>query len=98
MSPAVLRIHSLGVVSHNGSSGLRIRLVGQVAGRWVDELQRVCAEALDSGGTLVLDMQDVSFVDSDGLRVFRSLRGRRVQFLNCALFVAEQLKALEQGV
>jgi len=94
----VLRILSIGVVGQNGSSGLRIRLVGQVSGRWVDELRRVCAEALDSDGTLVLDMQDVSFVDSEGLRLFRSLRGGRVQLLNCALFVAEQLKALEQGV
>jgi anti-anti-sigma regulatory factor len=94
----VLRILSSGVVSQNASSGPRIRLVGQVSGRWVDELRRVCAEALDSDGMLVLDMQDVSFVDAEGLGLFRSLRGRRVQLLNCALFVAEQLKALEQDV
>jgi hypothetical protein len=98
MSPGVLRILPVGPADQNGSAVMRVRLVGRVSGRWVDELRRVCMDALDAGLMVDVDMRDVSFVDGEGLRLFREFRGRRLRLNNCALFVAEQLKALEQDV
>jgi ABC-type transporter Mla MlaB component len=73
----------------------RLQLVGQVSGSWVTELRRVCDELLAAHGHLEIDMTEVSFVDADGLRLFDELTNRIV-LVNCALFVAAQLKTLEQ--
>jgi len=94
----VLRILAVGPPNHEGAHTARFRLVGQVSGRWVDELRRVCMDALEAGLAVDVDMTDVSFVDPDGLRLFREFRGPRLRLINCALFVAEQLKAVEQDV
>lgn len=76
----------------------RIRLVGRVSGLWVAELRRLSANLLGGGDRLEIDMADVSFVDADGLRLFEELTGPRVVLVGCALFVAEQLKTLQQDV
>ena len=72
------------------------RLEGQVSGPWIQELRRVCNETLgDNGGAgqrLVLDLADVSFIDADGVALFRELTARHVKVTNSSLFVTEQLK------
>ena len=73
-----------------------LRLEGQVTGQWVEELRRVCDEALCDNGRpahpLVLDLADVHFIDADGLALFRELAARHVTLTNGSLFVTEQLK------
>src|SRR5712691_10516660 len=69
-----------------------LRLEGQVRGPWVEELRRACAQALATGRGLILDMTDVSFMDLDGVALFRSLSDHNVTLLHCSLFVGEQLK------
>ncbi len=78
------------------SDATTLRLEGRVIGPWVDELRRVCERALASGGTLTLDLGDVSFVDRAGVRLLKSLTGRDVMLLNGSGFVGEQLKAEER--
>jgi anti-anti-sigma regulatory factor len=72
------------------------RIEGQVSGPWIEELRRVCNETLGGNGhgsqRLVLDLADVSFVDADGVALFRELAARRVILTNASLFVTEQLK------
>ena len=75
----------------NGAEGLRLE--GRVIGPWVDELRRSCEPFLATGATLTLDLSDVSFVDRDGVELFRRLRTHHVALSNCSPFVAEQLKA-----
>ena len=70
-----------------------LRLEGRVIGPWVDELRRSCEPVLASGARLTLDLFEVSFIDRDGIDLFRSLREREVALTNCSPFVAEQLKA-----
>lgn len=77
---------------------VRVDVAGQVRGRWVSELRRVCTDLLDAGHSVEIEMTEVSFVDDDGLDLFRELTRRRVALVNCALFVAEQLKSVEQDV
>ena len=70
-----------------------LRLEGRVIGPWVEELRRSCEKALARSARLSLDLSEVSFVDRDGVELFRSLPTRRVAFLNCTGFVAELLRA-----
>jgi len=75
-----------------------LRLEGQVAGPWVEELRRVCAETLGNNGHtqqhLVIDLSGVSFVDGDGIALFHELAALRVLFTECSAFVAEQLRGV----
>jgi hypothetical protein len=74
------------------------RLEGQVSGPWIEELRRVCRETLDDHGRgnrrLVLDLADVSFIDADGVALFRELTACHVKLTNASLFVTEQLKGV----
>jgi hypothetical protein len=66
------------------------------AGTWVDELRRICAEAVsrNTAGTpqLVLDLAGVSFLDANGIALLRQLVTGRVSITNYSMFIAEQLK------
>jgi anti-anti-sigma regulatory factor len=71
------------------------RVQGHVVGNWVGELRRTCDRVLgESGRKLVLDLRDVTFIDPDGIALFRELSSRHVELTNCSLFAAEQLKEL----
>jgi anti-anti-sigma regulatory factor len=73
-----------------------LKLEGQVREQWVIELRRLSSELLLKSGTrLVLDLALVSFIDADGLELFRELSSQRVDVTNCSLFAAQQLKAIE---
>jgi len=85
----VLRIQLLDL--QDGTATLQ--LAGRVVGPWVGELSRSCDLVLGVGGTLSVDLGEVTFVDRDGVELLRSLRGRRVALVNCSPFVTEQLKA-----
>ena len=54
-----------------------LRLEGQVRGPWVEELRRACDQMLGENGhygnRLVLDLAEVSFIDADGVTLFREL-------------------------
>jgi ABC-type transporter Mla MlaB component len=73
------------------------KLEGQVRGRWVEELRRVCFEVLTSHDRLRLDLADVSFIDGAGLALFEELAERKATFMNCSMFAAEQLKGVANG-
>jgi anti-anti-sigma regulatory factor len=74
-----------------------LRLNGQVRGQWVDGLRHLTSEVLRKPSTrLVFDLAEVSFIDADGLELFRELLSPHVSIRNCSLFVAQQLKALEE--
>ena len=77
--------------SANGSTTLKLE--GRVIGPWVEEVKRLSEEVLASGAILVLDLSDVSFVDREGVELFRDLSDRRALFRNTSVFVAEQLKS-----
>jgi len=84
----------------SSGSAVVLRLEGQVSGRWVEQLRRSCNEVLQANGEqpcpLVLDLTEVSFIDADGLALFRDLSTRHVALSNCSLFAAELLKGIEQ--
>jgi anti-anti-sigma regulatory factor len=77
-------------------AGNTFKVEGQVIGRWVNELRRVCEDALAGndaiGRRVVLDLDGLSFLDAAGIALFRELAARNVTFTNCSVFIAEQLK------
>jgi hypothetical protein len=91
-------------ISKTATDGARepVRLIldGQITGRWVAELRRVCLDILDDGSLdvirLELDLTGVSFLDTDGLALFRDLAGRGVLFTNCSPFTSELLKGVSR--
>jgi ABC-type transporter Mla MlaB component len=78
-------------VVQSTSQRVTLRIEGEVKGRWVAELGRACEEALSRDIRLDLDLADVSFVDIDGINLFRALMDRQVAFTNPCPFIAEQL-------
>ena len=74
-----------------------LRLEGTMRDQWVDELRHLASEILQKPTTrLVLDLADVTFIDSLGLALLHELSSRHVRLNNCSLFVTHQLKAIEQ--
>jgi anti-anti-sigma regulatory factor len=74
-----------------------LRLDGKVIGRWVEELRRSCDEVLCVPGRhLTIDLTDVTFIDTDGIALFRELSERGVALTNCSPFAAEQLRTSDE--
>ena len=69
-----------------------LRLEGRVAGPWVTELWKACEKALGEKQALVLNLAEVSFLDSAGVTLLAKVRLRGVELVECSPFVAEQLK------
>jgi hypothetical protein len=84
--------------AQNEGGAICLLLEGQITGPWVEELRRVCADTLGNNGRstshLVLDLAGISFLDADGIALFRELTARRVSFTNSSVFIAEQLKGV----
>jgi anti-anti-sigma regulatory factor len=84
----MLRISFIESADHR----VALRLEGQIAGPWIEELRNSCERLLTQGKRLTLDLADLSFVDCDGIALLRALAERRVALANCSRFVAELLK------
>ena len=69
-----------------------LRLEGMVIGRWVDELRELCERALGESKELIVDLNDVSYIDREGVAFLLRLKDRQVPLLNPQPFVAELLK------
>lgn len=81
------------VVAEKPDRAATLELEGRVSGPWVIELQKSCEEALARSPRVALDLSNVSFVDRDGIELFRHLRDRDVTLVNCSPFVTAQLRA-----
>lgn len=69
-----------------------LRLEGQIAGLWVDELKKTSENYMGNGHSLVLDVTEVTFVDRDGVMLLLNLQERTVAMKGCSPFLREQLK------
>jgi len=73
----------------NAGCGAVLRLEGQVAGRWVNELRLACSDRIAT--PLTLDLKNVTFIDAAGVAFFDEV-WTEITVINCSLFVATQLK------
>jgi ABC-type transporter Mla MlaB component len=71
---------------------ITLQLDGSVTGQWVALLREYAGAALKEGRRLRLDLENISFIDCEGLAVIKSLIDCGVEQMNAPLFVAEQIK------
>lgn len=69
-----------------------LRLEGKLLEPWVAEVALQCQRAKGQGGTVLLDLSEVSFVDEAGASLLRTLRGVGFEITSCSHFVAELLE------
>jgi len=74
-----------------------LRLDGSVAGQWIGLLRESAESVLAEGLRLTLDLQNICFIDCEGLALIKGLMGRGVRQVNAPFFVAEQLRKCEAG-
>jgi hypothetical protein len=75
------------VIDSGRQKTARVRVEGRLAGEWVNELRRTSAEL----GRSILDLEDVSFADSEGVQLLMDLRSSGTRFVNCSPFLSTQL-------
>ena len=78
---------------------ITLLLDGSVTGQWVALLRESAESALEEGIRLTLDLENICFIDCEGLALIKGLMSRGVLEVNAPLFVAEQIKkcGAEQG-
>ena len=76
---------------------IALRLDGRVAGQWVALLRESAESALAEGVKLTIDLQNISYIDCEGIAVLRSLIDRGVDPINAPLFIVEQIKKCKEG-
>ncbi len=69
-----------------------LRLEGRLSGPWVEEARRSCDFHPGNGRRLNLDLEELSFVDREGIALLNTLVKRGVGLTNCSQFLKERLK------
>jgi ABC-type transporter Mla MlaB component len=73
-----------------------LQLAGSVAGPWIELLRSSAEYVLDAGLQLTLDLENICFIDCEGLSLLKNLMKRGVRPVNAPLFVGEQIKKCEE--
>ena len=71
-----------------------LQLDGRVTGPWVELLRQYAESVLAEGARLTLNLQNVYFIDCEGVGLIKGLMDREVQ-VNAPFFVAEQIRKCE---
>jgi anti-anti-sigma regulatory factor len=74
---------------------IALQLDGSVSGQWIELLRESAESVLNEGRRLILDLQNICFIDCEGLALIKNLMGQGVRQINAPLFVAEQLRKCE---
>ena len=68
-----------------------LALSGQLTGTWVDALQRTCERELDEGRSVTLNLEQLVYVDTSGVRMMRALYARGIRMERARKIIAELL-------
>jgi ABC-type transporter Mla MlaB component len=74
---------------------ITLQLDGSVTGPWIELLRESAESVLKEGRQLTLDLENICFIDCEGLALVKNLMGQGVRQVNAPLFVAEQLGKCE---
>jgi anti-anti-sigma regulatory factor len=77
----------LRITSSRTDTTATLKVEGRIAAEWVGELSRA-ATAAEHNRRVVLDLEEVTFVDADGASLLRALRDRGVALAGCSAFVS----------
>lgn len=81
----------LRINSRDCECGERLELEGRLTGTSVPELDKVVAQARDRSSRVTLDLSELIFLDTDGVRLLREFQSQRVGIHGCSAFVADLL-------
>ena len=74
-----------------------LKLEGQIASDWVEELESECLRWSQSKDCLILDFSGVSYIDAQGAemigRLNDNLKKERLKIINCSPLVQDLLVA-----
>jgi len=76
---------------------IALRLDGRVAGQWVALLRESADSVLADGVKLTIDLQNISYIDCEGIVLLKTLMERGVDPVNAPLFVNEQIRKCKDG-
>ena len=74
---------------------ITLQLDGRVTGQWIDLLRESAESVLEERMRLTLDLENICFIDCEGLALIKGLMSCGVLEVNAPLFVAEQLRKCE---
>jgi len=87
----MLKISTIALLDHD----VTLRLDGHLIGAWVELLREEAETVLDQRGRLTLDLENINFIDCEGVALIKSLIDRGACQVNTPLFAAEQIKKCE---
>jgi anti-anti-sigma regulatory factor len=80
-------------VVDSSRSAVTLRIEGRITGSSVEELRTACDVHTSADEVqLSLELADVSFADTTGIRLLKELASRGIGLKRASPFVAEQLK------
>lgn len=71
---------------------ITLQLDGSVTGEWIELLGESAESVLEEGMRLVLDLENICYIDVEGLALIKRLIDRGVRQVKAPLFVAEWLR------
>jgi hypothetical protein len=77
------------------SQEVSLRLDGRVTGPWVELLRTSAESVVEVGMRLTLDLENICYVDCEGVGLIKNLINRGTLVKNVPLFVAEQIRNCE---
>jgi anti-anti-sigma regulatory factor len=66
-----------------GSSGVALKLEGQIVSEWAGELERECQQLLTKQPNVQLDFDGVTLVDRRGAEMLKGFGNEKLSILNC---------------
>ena len=80
-------------VVESSASAVTLRVEGQIAGPWVEELRTTCnVHTAPHQVQLHLELEDASFADAAGVACIKELREHGVRLLRVSPFLTELFK------
>jgi ABC-type transporter Mla MlaB component len=70
---------------------ITLQLDGRVTGQWVELLRESAQSLLEEAMRVTLDLENICFIDCEGIVLIKSLMDHGVRQINAPLFVAEQI-------
>ena len=91
----MLKITRVGTLNQE----VTLRLDGRVTGPWVELLRTSAESVVKVGMRLTLDLENICYVDCEGVGLIKNLINRGILVKNVPFFVAEQITKCkaEQG-
>jgi len=80
-------------VRESSANAITLRVEGRIAGPWLEELRRTCdAHRNTNLAQLNLELEDVGFVDAEGVAYLKQLRAQGAGLFRVSPFLKELFK------